>query len=132
MSIKYKDEQFGELFSQLSEDNFLLFAIKHYNNPVCSDINEFYEDINKIKNIKKQLTRYYLNSELNERLFLNNIITFFNVFELEAAKIMLLHKIDYDNWSALKTAFLFLGYMTDSELEYIQIDVPLYQKLKEL
>jgi hypothetical protein len=132
MSLKYQDETFGELFSQLTDENFLLFAVKNYNNPVCSNLDDFYEDINRIKYIKKQLTRYYLNGEINERLFLNNIITFFNVFEIEAGKIMLLHKIDFDHWSALKTSLVFLGYMKKEEINYIELDSFINNKLHEL
>jgi len=132
MSLKYNDETFGGLFSQLTDDNFIIFAIKNYNNPICSDINEFYEDINKIKYIKKQVSRYYTNNEINERLFLNNIITFFNVFELEAAKIMLLHKIEFDYWSAIKTAMVFLGYMKKEEIDYVKLDPTINKKLNEL
>jgi hypothetical protein len=129
MSLKYQDETFGEIFSQLTEDNFLLFAIKNYINPVCSNISEFYDDINKIRYIKKQVSRYYLNNDINERLFLNNIITFFNVFEIEAAKIMLLHKIEFNHWSAIKTPMVFLGYMKKEEIDYIPIDPIIDEKL---
>lgn len=129
--LEYRDES-GNLFSEVNEENFMLFAVRNYKNPVCSGIEEFYEDVDKIKYIKRQLTRYYMTDEINERLFLNNVIVFFNVFDLEAAKIMLLHKIEQEFWGSLKSAMIFLGYMRDDELSDIPEDIELTQKLERL
>ena len=34
-------------FEILDEDNFLLYAIKNYTNPICTSMNEFTEDMDK-------------------------------------------------------------------------------------
>lgn len=64
---------------RLTDENFLLFCAKHYdNNPL--DTEEFYEDIDRIKYIKKLITRYVENDDIKERLILNHIIILNNCF----------------------------------------------------
>jgi len=33
----------------ITDSNFLMYAIKHYENPECCNMEEFNEDINRIK-----------------------------------------------------------------------------------
>ena len=68
----------------LTNKNFLLYCAKHYDNPHCLGIEEFNEDLQRIKYIKKLLTRYQQTGELKERLILNHVITLNNVFGPEA------------------------------------------------
>ena len=42
-------------FDILTDDNFMMFAMKNYTNPQCTNIDEFYEDLNRIKYIKRLL-----------------------------------------------------------------------------
>lgn len=67
-------------FEKLDDSTFVLYCAKHYNNPQCHSTEEFYEDIKRIKYIKKLLTRYEIAGELKERLILNHIIILNNVF----------------------------------------------------
>jgi hypothetical protein len=64
----------------LSDDNFLMYCAKHYENPQCHSTEEFIEDLKRIKYIKKLITRYIENGELKERLILNHLIILYNVF----------------------------------------------------
>jgi len=64
----------------LTQDNFLLYAARAYENRSCHSTNEFLEDIKRIKYIKKLLTRYLQTGELKERLILNHVIVLNNVF----------------------------------------------------
>lgn len=41
------------LFNVLDSNNFILFAAKNYKNRQCQDVDEFYEDLNEFKYIKK-------------------------------------------------------------------------------
>jgi len=65
---------------ELTHDNFILYAAKHYDNNQCHSVDEFLEDIRRIKYIKKLFTRYEQNGDLKERLILNHIIILNNVF----------------------------------------------------
>jgi hypothetical protein len=51
---------------------------------------EFMEDLDRIKYIKKLITRYTETGELKERLILNHIITLHNCFNEHLAKILFL------------------------------------------
>lgn len=68
------------MFEKLDDSNFLLYCAKHYDNPHCHDTEEFYEDLRRIKYIKKLITRYIITGELKERLILNHFIILNNVF----------------------------------------------------
>lgn len=65
---------------KLTEQNFLLFCAQHYDNSRYISTEEFVEDLNRIKYIKKLITRYVENGDLKERLILNHIIVLYNCF----------------------------------------------------
>ena len=73
---------------RLTEDNFLLYCAKRYNNPQALKTEEFIEDLDRIKYIKKLLTRYNENGDLKERLILNHIVILYNCFGRHLAKIL--------------------------------------------
>lgn len=65
---------------KLTDDNFMLYCASHYDNARYATTEEFYEDISRIKYIKKLITRYVENGDLKERLILNHIIILNNCF----------------------------------------------------
>lgn len=71
-------------FEQLTNENFLIYCAKHYDNPHCQSTEEFIEDLKHIKYIKKLLTRYNEGGELKERLILNHLTILCNLFGPEA------------------------------------------------
>lgn len=74
----------------LNDDNFLIYCAKVYDNHGMVSTNEFMDDLDRIKYIKKLLTRYGETGELKERLILNHIITLHNCFNKHLAKILFL------------------------------------------
>jgi hypothetical protein len=80
-------------FDYLNDDNYVLFAAKHYNNPQCYSLDEFNEDLKRIKYLKKLFSRYEKSGELKERLILNHIIIIYNVFGVEASTKLLFYKL---------------------------------------
>ena len=117
------------MFEKLTKDNVLLYAIKHYNNPSCEGINEFYDDMKRFKYIKRLLRRYYDTGVLKERLLLNHLIVLNNVFSPEAATTLLLYKIQPTYWPALKSFLIFLNTIKQDELEEIQPDLKVLETL---
>lgn len=93
---------------QLNDNNFSLFAAKYYNNPNCTDILEFHDDLNRIKYVKRLLKGYNETGELKERLLLNHMITLYNVFEPQACTKMLVFKLP-DHLPVLKSFLSYLG-----------------------
>lgn len=104
--------------NNLTEDNFLLEAMHHYDNPQCTSLSEFEEDLKRFLYLKKLLFRYKANKEeLRERLILNHIIVLYNVFGDITTK-MLFSKIDKDCWNALVTFLVYLQRMPESIPEF--------------
>lgn len=68
---------------KLTDENFLLFCAHYYDNSKYTSTEEFVEDLNRIKYIKKLITRYIDGDELKERLILNHIIVLNNCFGAE-------------------------------------------------
>lgn len=78
------------LNERLTEDNFLIYCAKIYDNPQMLKSEEFLEDLDRIKYIKKLITRYTDSRDMKERLILNHIITLHNCFGPYLAKILYL------------------------------------------
>ena len=100
-------------FDDLTEESFLMFAMREYNNMQCTDIEEFYDDLKKIKYIKRLFNIYKNDGQLKERLILNHLITWFNVFPVQAGTRILFYKIEEQFWPMLKTFLIFLDRMPD-------------------
>ena len=101
------------IFDDLNEDNYLMYTMREYNNLQCTDIEEFYDDLKKIKYIKRLFNIYKNNGQLKERLILNHLIIFYNVFNVDAGTRILFYKIEKDFWPMLKTFLIFLDRMPD-------------------
>jgi hypothetical protein len=119
------------LFDHLNEDNFLLFAIKNYENPQAVTKEDFDKDLNHFKYIKRLLKRYKNTGQLKTHLLLNHFIVLYNIFG-EAATPMLFFKIEEDLWSTMKTFIMFLGKFPEypkTDLHDIQVDLYCLQQL---
>ena len=113
------------IFNELNEDNFLLFAIKNYQNPQAVTKDDFTKDLNHFKYIKRLLKRYKRDGELKTHLLLNHFIILYNIFG-EAATPMLFFKIDRTLWSSVKSFIVFLGKFPEypkTILHDIQVDM---------
>ena len=113
------------IFNELNEDNFLLFAIKHYENPQAVTKEDFYRDLNHFKYIKRLLKRYKNSGQLKTHLLLNHFIILYNIFG-EATTPMLFFKIERELWSAMKSFIVFLGRFPEyphSDIHDIQVDI---------
>ena len=110
----------------LNDDNIVYFAMKNYSNPSCKNIEEFQEDFNRIKYVKRLFNRYELSGVLRERLILNHIITIYNVFGVNASTRMLFNRLDERQYSILKTFLVYLNYCPENKFDNIDIvSVPL-------
>jgi hypothetical protein len=105
-------------FTELNEDNFLLFAIKNYENPQAVTKEDFDRDLNHFKYIKRLLKRYRNTGQLKTHLLINHFIVLYNLFG-EAATPMLFYKIERDLWDVMKTFIIFLNRMPEYPKTYI-------------
>ena len=108
-------------FEILHDENYTMYAMKNYNNPHCRGIDEFHEDLNRIKYLKRLLRKYQQSGELKERLILNHLIVFYNVFGIIPASRILFSRIESDVHSALKTFMVYLNYLPEQEIPEAEI-----------
>lgn len=95
-------------FDELNRDNYLLFAIKFYNNPQALTKEDFDDDLKRIKYIKRLLKRYKNTGILKTQLILNHLIVLFNVFD-DATIPLLFYSLDEDLWPCIKSFLMFLN-----------------------
>lgn len=128
-------------FDYVNDNNFMMFAIKHYDSPSCTGETEFREDLSRIRSIGRSFSRYKKTGKINERLVLNHLIVLYNVFESQAMTKMLAFKLN--NYLDYLKPFLMLISMWPDRIEgvggdYIIIgsdifmDNQLVKKLREI
>jgi len=120
------------IFDELTEQNVLLYAAKHYYKPQFSDIDEFYEDLKRFKYIKRLLNRYLEQDELAERLILNHLIVIFNSFGIEASLNILELKLDDNHWPVIKPFLVYLRYIRNDQYTGIAMDKKAVDVLREI
>jgi hypothetical protein len=106
---------------RLTEENYILYAMKNYDNPQCMGMREFQEDMARIVYLKRLFRRYKKSGVLRDRLILNHIITLYTVFGMEAATRLLFFRIEADLHDILKTFLVFLEYLPSQQPKY-QVD----------
>jgi len=106
------------LFNELNEENFLIFAIKNYENPQAVTREDFEKDLSRFRYIKRLLKRYKGGGDLKVHLLINHFIILYNIFG-EATTPMLFYKIDKSLWSSIKTFVVFLNKLPDHPRSYI-------------
>lgn len=127
-------------FKKLDDQNFLLYAIKHYDNPQCISIEEFYQDLSAIIYLKRLFKKYKKSGDIKEQLAINHTILLYNVFGIEAATRILFWKIDEEYHTYLKTILVFLNYVKENhnykewnlEINSIPLDTQLVERLRRI
>ena len=115
-------------FSVLNADNFMMFAMKHYDNPQSVTYDDFLEDMMRFKYLKRLFGRYVKAGVLR-----NHLIVLFNVFG-EAAIPLLIFKIEQEYWSILKTYLVYLNRLPEPSgvLDIVSIDPQISNELSRL
>ena len=80
----------------LNKDTFSEYCSKNYDGGYIAGFSELDADLNRIKYIKKLITRHERNNDLKERLILNHIMVINNVFGSHAAARILYYKLHED------------------------------------
>jgi hypothetical protein len=94
---------------KLMESTFLLYAMKLYENPQCTEMSEFEEDIKRFQYLRKLFGRYRSEGDLKERLILNHLIVIYNVFGPEATNMLFMRLYEYHEY--LKPFVTYLNFM---------------------
>ena len=131
------------MFDVINDDNFFLYAAKNYDNPSCTGLDDFYEDLNHIKYIKRLLNRFTSKGELKEGLIINHILSIYNIFGNDAGTKILFFKLEEEYWSQLKTFLVWIDRLPEiiygiAEKENkintvdIPIDTPIANRLRKV
>lgn len=122
-------------YDNLNDDNFILYAVKFYDNNQCQNTEEFHEDLKRIKYLKKLFTRYEATGELKERLILNHLIILNNMFGPVALSRILFLKMK-SQMSQLKPFLVMLNILPEvvysigkEKTNYITDEIPLDPKI---
>ena len=118
-------------FKILTSETIDIFAKRHYDNKGASQ-EEFDDDMNRFKYLKRLFRKYDTSKEFKSRLIINHIIVLANVFGIEAATTLLFFKVDKQHWSILKTVLIFLNYTPEQELIDIELDQKVMEELKRI
>jgi len=121
-------------FDELNESNYLLFAIKFYDNPQAVTRDDFESDLKRIRYIKRLLKRYKNSGELKVHLILNHLIILFNVFN-DATVPLLFYNLEEELWPSIKSFLLFLNRIPEypkTLIDDIEADQNCLLQLKEL
>ena len=121
-----------KIFEELNEDNWMMYASKYYKNIQCTSVEEFYDDLQRFKYLKRLFKRYLNNDDLQERLILNHIIVLNNVFGIEETNKMLFYKIDKDQWPILKTFLVYLNFLSEDAYVEIPLDQNIIKVLRAI
>lgn len=125
------------MFEKITEENFLLHAMRNYDNSQCTSIEEFEEDLKRFMYLRKLFQRYKENNDLRERLIINHIIVLHNLFGIATTE-MLFFKIDKEHWQALATFLVYLDRMPSEIPEHnialsdIELDEYIISSLRKI
>ncbi len=97
----------------LTKKTYFAYALHAYNNPSCSGMEEFEEDLMRLKYIRRLLHRYTRNRDVSGRLLLNHIIGVYNVFRPECVARLLFYRTHRCARPALKTVLEYTNLMPD-------------------
>ena len=120
------------MYENITTNNFVMYAIKHYDNPQCEGEKEFHDDMKRFKYIKRLFKKYSLGGQLKERLLLNHIIILRNLFGTEACVTLLLFKTQREYLSVLKSFLIFLNMIREDELTDIESDSYVLEALRKI
>jgi hypothetical protein len=121
-------------FDELNEDNYLLFAIKFYDNPQALTMEDFQSDLKRIRYVKRLLKKYKNTGDLKTHLILNHLTILFNVFN-DAAVPLLFYNLDSELWPAIKSFLIFLNRFPEypkTQIHDVEIDEECLKQLQEI
>jgi hypothetical protein len=121
-------------FDELNEDNYLLFAIKFYDNPQAVTKDDFEDDLKRIKYVKRLLKRYKNTGVLKTHLILNHLTVLFNVFD-DATVPLLFYNLEKELWPYIKSFLVFLNRLPEypkTEINTIEEDLECLKQLQSI
>ena len=120
------------VFETITNNNWLTYAMKHYDNPTLEKDVEFNDDLKRFKYLKRLFRKYEFTGNIKVRLSVNQNVVLNNFFDTDCATTLLLFKIDRVYWPILKSIMGYLNYLYPNELDDIAEDEKIKKMLEEL
>lgn len=111
---------------QINEQTFKFYAIKSYDNPYCFNDAEFNDDLKKISTIMRSISWSNGGNDINIKLLVNNVISFYNVFEHYSASLLMNFKMNDDHKPKMNSILYFLSLPLLGNCEY---DILFHRKI---
>ena len=112
----------------LNDDNYMMVCMKVYDNPQCKGIEEFHEDLDRVKYLKRLFKKYLNSGVLRERLILNHLIILHNVLGPISTRL-LFFKLEKEIHPPLKTFLIYLNYLPETLPEVDIVTIPVDQTI---
>ena len=112
----------------LDNDNYMMVCMKVYDNPQCKGIEEFHEDLDRVKYLKRLFKKYLNSGVLRERLILNHLIILHNVLGPISTRL-LFFKLEKEIHPPLKTFLIYLNYLPETLPEVDLVTIPVDQTI---
>ena len=112
----------------LNDDNYMMVCMKVYDNPQCKGIEEFHEDMDRVKYLKRLFKKYLNSGILRERLILNHLIILHNVLGPISTRL-LFFKLEKEIHPPLKTFLIYLNYLPETLPEVDLVTIPVDQTI---
>lgn len=91
------------------DHDFMVLAMKSYDNPSCISVDEFNKDLYTITSIKKYIKKFNSGEEINVRKLVNYFVVFYNCFG-NTATDLLMYKLDDNQYiSVMVPIIAYLG-----------------------
>jgi hypothetical protein len=120
----------------LNDEEFLIFSLQHYENPQCESLEEFYEDLDRIKYLKRLMNRTDGDAEQKNRLILNHLMVLTNVFGIVPCCRILFFRMESKYHQKLKTYLKYLNVLAaqipELDLTNIELDEELMNRLRNI
>lgn len=113
----------------LTESNFMPYAMSIYDNPSCTGMKEFLDDLSRIKYIKRLLRRYKKTGDIRPDLLTNHFILLHNVFTKTGAARLLFFRVEQELYPELKTFMVHLDLLPNSIPETRLSEIPLNMEI---
>jgi hypothetical protein len=120
----------------MNDENYVVMAAKAYEKPSALT-SEFEEDLNRVLYIKRLLSKYHGTGVLKERLLLNHLVIFVNVFGVDMANRLLWLKLETRDWRVIKPFLLYLNMLPERiqkvrGMTVITADIAMDQKVIDI
>lgn len=121
MNIKIKDDH-----------DFMMTAMKAYDNPSCISVDEFNKDLYTITSIKKYIRKFNSGEEVNIRKLINYFVIFYNCFGNSATDLIFYKLSDNEYVSVIIPIIVYLGRESPVNISMEELNSKIIEQLINL